>query len=566
MSTSSNSLTEADTMAEMKRWNTLKQNIEIHNNTLHEKRRCVNLKLKKTLTSNSVKKSSGDPYKGNFITEAMQTRNKFLENLNISTDYTFCPFKDQMNNTMMQICAWDEGIEGSSVSGYVDIRTAFNVNTRLDSNDNGHDVMMPFTVYALSRKRTETLRNAVQEEPTLRNAIEALIDVFEDRSYVKFTTARKPDTVIPICNAIEAEHSLCVSSDTDQHITVADTRYTAIREASSGVARDLEVRRSVVSFHPDIRTKRFVAECVSVKDNVTKTVACFVMSNYDPNAMRKPVERPMGTANARKIERDARHPHPTLLAHVFGLEEDLVGSSDHNILGWAQLNMSLPINTATVAQGLACMKSIAIQATRCTKDSLMAKAFEVCRSDPYLSTASVDVVSCLPGLRVLHLTLNADNNAIPGRHVCIILTAVKECEDLDMITQAKVFHARSSNRVTEPSKTNSTIQPQQPNKVVPVTTQPNKVVPVTTRVQAPPKAPISENVTEVRNSGEKNVKFSKVVGDRSGITRPKNITPHAETESVVKYTRHTGNDDMFWQLTGTFNATQRMLHESLFPF
>jgi hypothetical protein len=427
------------------------------------------------------------------------------------------------------------------------------------------------------------------------------MDVFEDRSFVKFSViSHVPDVVIPVCNAADDEHELNLSSDYNKHTTISDTKYSAVRSCQNGVERNLEVRRSVVSFHGDIHTKRLVAESVSVKDNLANTVACFVMTNYDPALIPMPQ-----STNTSALEAPTLKP-PGVVAHVFGLETDLIGYSTQNILGYTQLHTSLPLHTATIAQGMGCLKSIAKQASRCSRESIMARAFEVCRSDPYLATAAVHVVTCVPGLRVLHFTLNADNNAITDRHACVVLSAVKECDDLDMVTQAKVFHARSSNSV-RPSGNTSKNTPSAPNLTAPInipgvnipgvnipginipgvnalamnlktvrksaalkapiTRMPLPKPPVTTPsvIKAPvTKPPVTKPVAMKTFSSSVDQTKTLENSRKSAAKVTANVTANVTAKVTPVSSVHPSDTDMFWHLSGTFNPVQLMIHEAVF--
>jgi hypothetical protein len=127
-----------------------------------------------------------DPLASN-IADMMRPESTVLDEYGLKSDFTFTPLAEQRDNTVMQLCAWDDSIPGSAVSGCINLRSTFNVNTQIESRD----IITPLSVFALNRPRFETLRAAVAEQPTLEATMQAVCDVFDNNSSVKFTPLEK---------------------------------------------------------------------------------------------------------------------------------------------------------------------------------------------------------------------------------------------------------------------------------------------------------------------------------------------------------------------------------------
>lgn len=121
------------------------------------------------------------------------------------------------------------------------------VYVRLTMKRQGKNICTPFSVFALSKQRFETLRAAVREQPTLANALEAVCDVFQNHNDVDFTFdgagAHKPTDTRVALRAADAPRGVV------QAVNVNSSAYTARRSGGLLPPRDLRVQRVEVAFH-----------------------------------------------------------------------------------------------------------------------------------------------------------------------------------------------------------------------------------------------------------------------------------------------------------------------------
>lgn len=323
--------------------------------------------------------------------DIMRPESKILEEYGLQSDFTFAPFDQQADNTVMQVCAWDEGVPGSTVSGCVNLRSTCNVNTLVEAKD----VITPLCVHAVNRRRFETLRAALREQPSLEATLAAVCDVFENHDSVAFEAASAPsDECIPLAGAVAASF-----------VNVHTSQYTARRAAgASAEARDLAVKRVEVSFHPSVGTKIFMAESLRVVDKLSGATSCFVMSNYVPQGAASHV--------------------PRTACHLFGLPCNLAGGSANNLLQSAP--RGIPRHGHTVIAALAALRSLALRAA---EHQGTARAFKMLDADPHLARASVSSCQTHPGLRLVALDVPG---GAPGtcRKLCVLLSAVMDCRDM----------------------------------------------------------------------------------------------------------------------------------------
>lgn len=383
---------------DMKRWNLARKRVADARLAAEEAREA----LGSSLHTPAEKSFLGSEAGLTNIAQIMAPDSHVLEEYGLASDYTFTPLAEQAGNTVMQICAWEESTPGSTVSGCVNLRSVLNINTQIESRD----IIMPLSIYALTRNRFETLHAAVVEQPTLAKTLEAVCDVFQNHTNVHFTTETPTrDRRVP----------LGVEATTRQALGVHTSVYRARREASALEApRDLRIERFEVSHHEDVNNRRFLCESLRVSDLREKTTASFVMSNYVPTGPTRTV--------------------PRTVAHLLGTGYNLVGGSENNLL--AAHRRALPPSGAAFMQSLAAVRSLAHRVTTITNENPLRHAFECFRSDPRFEKIKPERVEVHPGMRLVVLDLP------DGRRVATLLSAVMDCQDVLAAASAAPLEAR----------------------------------------------------------------------------------------------------------------------------
>jgi hypothetical protein len=354
-------------------------------------RAALNTALREPREPNAI----GAPAPGGNFADMMRPDSRVFEEYGLAADFAFAPLDDPARNTVMQVCAWDEDVPGSTVSGCIELRSTCNVSTLIEARD----IVMPLSVYAVNRRRFETLRAALREQPTLAGALDALCDVFENHDSVAFAAPAPPaNEVIPLAGGAPGATAF---------VNVNSSHYTAARAADRGEPRDLDVQRVEVAFHPRVGTKIFLAESVRVRDKTSGATACFVMSNHAAGEAASGV--------------------PRTAAHLLGFPCNLVAASATNALEAPR--HALPDQAHTVVAALAVLRSLAAAAATAAPDAPAARAFDALRADPQLARAAVASSRAHPGLRLLALDVAGPTPGGPPRKLVLLLTAVLDCHD-----------------------------------------------------------------------------------------------------------------------------------------
>eukprot|EP00961_Rhodomonas_salina_P010536 141487-Rhodomonas_salina.1 len=360
------------------------------------------------------------------VASLMRPDSTALEEYGISSDFVFGAMQNQRDNTMMQVCIWDDSRADSAVSGCINLKTVFNINTETEKTG----ISTQLSIHAINRNRFETMREAVNKDCVLKTATANVCDVFNNNTTVVFKQYADPvQEVIMV-------HSNDKDPAQPQYVHVNTTWYNASREPCAIYPKqDLDIQRVEVSYNEDVNTKQLIAESLFVHDKVADLSVCYVMSNVDVNL---------------HAEKDNTVSIPKTAAHVFGLGYNLVGSSKNNIL--AQGNYNVPTEGRTVAHALACIRSLAQRATLADKASAVAKAFNVCHTDPSFTHSRIASIATHPGLRIMCLDI-AGNIGVTGvtmpRKVCVVLSSVMDCKDMDV---AHLHHKFMMAQAVTPNK------------------------------------------------------------------------------------------------------------------
>lgn len=213
----------------------------------------LNMALHRPREPNAI----GGEHLASNLADIMRPESTVLQEYGLQSDFQFAAASEQRQNTVMQLCAWDDSIPGSAVSGCLNLRSTFNVNKDLECAE----FVTPLSIYALNRDRFETLRAAVAEQPTLHAAMEGVCDVFRETESVRFQTLQAP-----------RDEFINVSADPrrTQFVNVHTSRYSAARAHNARLAsRDLEIERVEINFHENVKSRQFIAESLRVTDKLS---------------------------------------------------------------------------------------------------------------------------------------------------------------------------------------------------------------------------------------------------------------------------------------------------------
>eukprot|EP00961_Rhodomonas_salina_P001951 26974-Rhodomonas_salina.3 len=308
------------------------------------------------------------------VASIMRPDSTALDEYGISSDFVFEAMQNQKDNTVMQVCIWDDSRADSAVSGCINLKSVFNINTEIEKKG----ISTPLSIHAINRNRFETMLEAVNKDEILNKSTANVCDVFNNNTTVTFKQYNAPTEEVIMVHSNDKEPTQ------PQYVRVSTSLYNASREPDAvHPKQDLDIQRVEVSYNEDVNTKQFIAESLFVHDKVADSSVCYVMSNIDVNL---------------HAQKDNTVSIPKTAAHVFGLGYNLVGSSKNNIL--AQGNYNVPTEGRTVAHGLACIRSLAQRATLADKHSAVAKAFNVCHSDPSFTHSRINSIATHPGLRI----------------------------------------------------------------------------------------------------------------------------------------------------------------------
>lgn len=452
----------------------------------------------------------------------------YLPEFGLKADYSLQKLEFNSRTSWLQMCAWDNAVEGSTVSGCLPCKTLKN-NSVTVAVDGKRRVPVPMLLQTVS-KRHGAISTALEKNAVINDAFTQLGKVFQ---FSGVATIQLSDDVMPT--------KILTLPNQSSHVRLSMYRYTVqANEYSEIGALSLSVQHNVVTYHENVHDNYFVSESLYVQDRLKDNIANFTTSNYDPFHH---------TPGESHIEKSV----PVTAAHVFGLGEMLVGGSKNDMLSRDSMDPS----RLSVLNAVTVLASLRNQVTRESSNVVAQKASETLLVDPGLKNTHITIVAECPGLRVVQVELNAMVSK-PKRIAWVVLTSVLECKDFDVTGELHGWHMSTREHgktsvvdaVHERNGTVVSVQPGMPN--VKRMEKPQQTV---SRVSDPKPMENAKPLEKVRIAAKtRNFDQAEV---------KKNSVPVQESRALnaPKTAMFTKRDEiLFYQFDTLFNPVQRAVN------